>query len=793
MNKLTLIVRLLVLIGFLLISANVKAQIEDLQVGTLIRKMLVYAPSDIEPNRPLLLSLHGMNQDINYQQNMTRWETIAKANNFVVVYPGGINNSWSLSGTRDIDFILAIIDEMVNRYEIDRNRVYLSGFSMGGMMTYYAATRIADKIAAFAPVSGYLMSGPNTSSSRPVPIIHTHGTTDDVVTFNNVQNHINAWVTRNNCPSTPVTINPYPSGMTNTNTIKSTWGPGTDSVEVVLLRLNGVGHWHSTNHNGVNTSQEIWDFCKRFSLGFGVPKFSSAFIHDDNPSYINVFFSRPIKESATYTGFSVYADNQPVAIDNVVYIGENQLQIRLVNEIVKENELLLSYSNGNVLSVYDKKLVDFSNKIIDNLLLGAPPRIIGLSVTTDGESLLVKLNKKMMLPTDYSELSLKAIYNEEFEIPLLQSSFLEEDFTTLVFSLQERVYADYQLLLSYSGNSIESVDNGFLKDFSDMRVTNNSTGLPVSVIDGQLEANGYIIALKFSKGIRLADNQLTQLVIEVNDQKVSVKEFFVLKNIIRFALTKNLHFGDKIKVSYNPGDIKAADKGLLQAFSNLDVENQLKEPVWRAIPGKIEAEHSNLQFGTNTETTSDTGGGLNVGWTDIGDWLEYAIENNTDITKFNISFRVAAQSSGSSFEYYLNNNRVGVVAVPSTGGWQVWQTVNREINIEKGKHYFKILVVNGGFNINFFQISNITTNQIELNKGTFDIYPNPASEKIIINAPDFTYHKIEIIDLKGKTVMNKFVNYEPELHFPVNLMDGIYAVRLSNSNDAYIRKLIINN
>jgi poly(3-hydroxybutyrate) depolymerase len=60
---------------------------------------------------------------------------------------------------------------MYNKYGIDRDRVYLSGFSMGGMMTYYAATKIADKIAAYAPVSGFLMGGPDTSSSRPIPII----------------------------------------------------------------------------------------------------------------------------------------------------------------------------------------------------------------------------------------------------------------------------------------------------------------------------------------------------------------------------------------------------------------------------------------------------------------------------------------------------------------------------------------------------------------------------------------------------------------------------------------------
>ena len=129
-------------------AVQTQAQIENFQLGNTTRQMLVYAPSGLQPNSPLLLSLHGMNQDIAYQQNQTKWELVAKEHGFVVVYPGGINNSWDIYGTSDVDFILDIIDEMYDRYSIDRNRVYLSGFSMGGMMTYHAANHIADKIAA---------------------------------------------------------------------------------------------------------------------------------------------------------------------------------------------------------------------------------------------------------------------------------------------------------------------------------------------------------------------------------------------------------------------------------------------------------------------------------------------------------------------------------------------------------------------------------------------------------------------------------------------------------------------
>jgi len=134
------------------------------------RDIHVYAPSNLSPNSPLLLSLHGMDQDPNYQQSNTHWETLADSEGFVVVYPrGGTGMStWDISGTKDTQWVTQIIDQMAKDYNIDTKRVYLSGFSMGGMFTYHAMSKIADKIAAFAPCSGpNVMGGLKSSTSSP--------------------------------------------------------------------------------------------------------------------------------------------------------------------------------------------------------------------------------------------------------------------------------------------------------------------------------------------------------------------------------------------------------------------------------------------------------------------------------------------------------------------------------------------------------------------------------------------------------------------------------------------------
>ena len=236
---------------------------EKLKVGGTEREYKIYVPKDLGAKRPLLISCHGMNQDAAYQMGMLDIQSVADTAKFVTVFPEGISKSWDITGNRDINFILAIIDEMVEKYDIDRGRVYLSGFSMGGMFTYHAMNKIADRIAAFAPISGYPMGGATASPNvRPIPIIHTHGTSDDVVTFSNVQKNLNVWIKHNGCPETAEVTKRYRNAA---HITRHVWGPGYDDVEVVLMEMANKGHWIS-NDNGVKTGDEIWRFCSRYSI-----------------------------------------------------------------------------------------------------------------------------------------------------------------------------------------------------------------------------------------------------------------------------------------------------------------------------------------------------------------------------------------------------------------------------------------------------------------------------------------------------------------------------------------------
>ena len=224
------------------------------------REVYVYAPSNLADNSPLLMSFHGMDQDPNYQQSNTHWEAVADTAGFVVAYPKGATgySTWDISGDQDTKWITQIIDQLANDYKIDKKRVYMSGFSMGGMLSYHAMGKIADKIAAFAPCSGYLMMGAGTAQ-RPVPIFHTHGTSDNVVGYDGLENNLKSYRDQFKCPSQAEVESNHPNSE-NRATLY-TWGPCENGIYVKHLKLEG--RQHSPSKADVS---DIWNFVKQWDL-----------------------------------------------------------------------------------------------------------------------------------------------------------------------------------------------------------------------------------------------------------------------------------------------------------------------------------------------------------------------------------------------------------------------------------------------------------------------------------------------------------------------------------------------
>lgn len=118
----------------------------------------------------------------------------------------------------------------------------------------------------------------------------------------------------------------------------------------------------------------------------------------------------------------------------------------------------------------------------------------------------------------------------------------------------------------------------------------------------------------------------------------------------------------------------------------------------------IEAENYDNMSGIQTETTSDSGGGQNVGWIDSGDYLEYDL-NVPASGSYKFEFRVASKSNNSKMDFYQGSTKLSNINKASTGGWQNWTTTSKTVNLSSGNSTLKLLATGGGWNINWIKIT----------------------------------------------------------------------------------------
>ena len=123
----------------------------------------------------------------------------------------------------------------------------------------------------------------------------------------------------------------------------------------------------------------------------------------------------------------------------------------------------------------------------------------------------------------------------------------------------------------------------------------------------------------------------------------------------------------------------------------------------------IQAESYTNMSGVQLETTSDAGGGQNVGWIDAADWMSYANINFPTSGTYKVESRVASQSGGGILSLDLNAGTIqlGQISVPSTGGWQNWTTISQTVTVNAGTYALGIYAAQGGWNINWIKITKL--------------------------------------------------------------------------------------
>ena len=276
-----------------------KSNQKTIEHDGLIRNYRVHLPTGYTPNKsyPLVVAMHGISQDGRTMELLTGFSRKADAEGFIVVYPSGHKfgrfspvswNSGFCCGLAfenevdDIGYISKLIDVLPGMYSVDSSKIYLVGYSNGGMLTHAVAARLGEKISASAMVSASVGGKFEDEeeyrsiekSSVPVSTLILHGKNDAAVPFNGGSNGLDVfeyagaydsvsfWLDNNECARHPAEISKQDLFT------KEVYGSCKDEKEVVFYALETNHVWpgglleltKNISGRSVSATDLVWEF-----------------------------------------------------------------------------------------------------------------------------------------------------------------------------------------------------------------------------------------------------------------------------------------------------------------------------------------------------------------------------------------------------------------------------------------------------------------------------------------------------------------------------------------------------
>jgi polyhydroxybutyrate depolymerase len=271
------------------------------------RYYLLHIPKGYNPEKkyPLVIVIHGAFSNPGQIEKQSGFSAIADREGFLVAYPSGafglfgFLKHWNAGhccgkaakdNIDDVGFLLKVMDDIQSDHAVDSDRVYMVGFSNGGMLTYRFAAEHTNRLAAAAPLAASL--GGKASAEMPLwktpkpksplPLIVFHAMDDLHVPYDggispkkkgereyiSVSDSIDFWVKNNNCdPETRV------NALHNGRITKKEWKDHSNENNIVLYTIDKWGHrwpgkYFSDNLDendplrGFSAAEIIWDFFK---------------------------------------------------------------------------------------------------------------------------------------------------------------------------------------------------------------------------------------------------------------------------------------------------------------------------------------------------------------------------------------------------------------------------------------------------------------------------------------------------------------------------------------------------
>ncbi len=198
------------------------------------------------------------------------------------------------------------------------------------------------------------------------------------------------------------------------------------------------------------------------------------------------------------------------------------------------------------------------------------------------------------------------------------------------------------------------------------------------------------------------------------------------------------------------------------------------------------------------DVNKPSGGGLNVGYTDSGDYLEFEVLIS-QAGIYGVIYRVASQSAAGSLKLQLLQNGrwedLNTQTFSQTGGWQDWKTISGQTTLPQGLQRLRILATSSGFNLNWFEFNYLRpTGMLDLpeEENQLRIYPNPASGPFMVLAAGERPEKLLIIDAHGKALYADYTaKREANYSVDAGLSKGFYVLLFEINGKRLTRKLIV--
>lgn len=278
-----------VILGLILFSSGVLSQSGSGFSSHLIdsagaeREYLLFVPLDYEGEAlPLVFSFHGSGGVPQNQVDTSNFDMLADRHGFAVVFPAGeftnsvTARSWNANvdpGVDDVQFVRDMIEDVAGKVNINRSRIYTSGFSGGGRMSSRLACELSDVLAAAAPVAG-LQYPDGCSLKRPIPIISFHALDDQVNQYTVAENSrpywrmgvetaLDKWRQANGCSLGNTDV-----GLPQQITFYR-WTGCSGSAEIHFYHTERGGHTWPGSLRGLanlDASELIWEFFSKHQL-----------------------------------------------------------------------------------------------------------------------------------------------------------------------------------------------------------------------------------------------------------------------------------------------------------------------------------------------------------------------------------------------------------------------------------------------------------------------------------------------------------------------------------------------